>query len=109
MEVLPANAIVPDKSALAASLLVAGVTYFAAVMALGGVEEADLRQLPKGTLLISIGRKCYLLRDPENVAAARPVKGKRKSRKKREKADSKQKNSAKSDRKGEKNDTGNED
>lgn len=95
--------------ALAASLLVAGVTYFAAVMALGGVEEADLRQLPKGTLLISIGRKCYLLRDPENVAAARPAKRKKKSRKNKGKTDSKRKSSAKGDRKGEKNDTGNED
>ena len=62
-----------NVAALAAALPVAGVVYFVTVMALGGVEEADLRRLPKGHLLVAFGRKCYLLRDPEYTKAA-PVK-----------------------------------
>ena len=60
---LPINVV-----ALAAAILLAVVVYFAAVMALGGVEEKDLLHLPKGHMLVQLGKKCYLLRDPEYTA-----------------------------------------
>ena len=65
---LPVNA-----AALAVAIPVAGVIYFVTVMALGAVDEGDLRRLPKGYLLVAFGKKCYLLRDPEYTKAA-PVR-----------------------------------
>ena len=58
-----------NVAALIPSLLIAFFVYFATLMALGGVDEADLRRLPKGHLLAGIGRKCYLLRDPAHTKA----------------------------------------
>lgn len=49
--------------ALALSIALGAAVYFAAVMALGAVDEGDLRRLPKGHLLVAVGRKCYLLRE----------------------------------------------
>ncbi len=72
---LPVNA-----AALAAAILAAGVVYFVTVMALGGVEEEDLRRLPKGYLLVAFGRKLYLLRDPAYV---KPDRGQQKIRQER--------------------------
>lgn len=70
--------IVPvNVAALAAAILAAGIVYFASVMALGGVEEEDLKRLPKGYLLVSFGKKCYLLRDAEYT---KPVREARKDR-----------------------------
>ncbi len=66
---LPVNAV-----SVAAAVLLAFFVYFAALMALGGVEEADLRRLPKGHMLAAIGKKCYLLRDP---AYTKPASGKK--------------------------------
>ena len=60
---LPINVV-----ALAVAILLSVVVYFAAVMALGGVEEKDLLHLPKGHMLVQLGKKCYLLRDPEYTA-----------------------------------------
>ena len=54
-----------NVAALAVALPVSGIVYFAAAMALGAVDEADLMRLPKGYLLVAFGKKCYLLRDPE--------------------------------------------
>lgn len=67
-----------NVAALAAAIIVAGMVYFVAVMALGGVDETDLRNLPKGHLLVRFGKRCYLLRDPEYTKAA--SLGKRESR-----------------------------
>lgn len=74
--ILPVNA-----TALAAAVLAAIAVYFISVMALGGVEEEDLLHLPKGHLLVKLGRKCYLLRDPDYVPA-RTVKKERSPRQK---------------------------
>lgn len=83
--VLPVNAV-----ALAVSILLAGMVYFAALMALGGVEEEDLRRLPKGYLLVSFGKKCYLLRDPDYVKYIKKEKAaKKKGAKKKAKTGTK--------------------
>ena len=76
--VLPVNA-----AALAVSILLAGIVYFVALMALGGVEEEDLRRLPKGYLLVSFGKKCYLLRDPDYVKCIKEEKETKKKTKNR--------------------------
>lgn len=70
-----------NAAALAAAIPVAVIVYFAAVMALGGVDETDLGRFPKGQLLVAFGRKCYLLRDPEYTKA--PVQKEEVSRKKK--------------------------
>ena len=72
---LPVNVV-----ALAVAMVVAVLVYFVAVMALGGVEEEDLRRLPKGHLLVRFGKRCYLLRDPE-YTAKEISHGKKKKRK----------------------------
>jgi stage V sporulation protein B len=76
--VLPVNA-----AALAVSILLAGIVYFVTLMALGGVEEEDLRRLPKGYLFVSFGKKCYLLRDPDYVKYIKEEKETKKKTKNR--------------------------
>ncbi len=71
-----------NVAALIPAMLVAFIVYAAVLMALGGVNEADLRRLPKGHLLVAAGRKCYLLRDPEYTKAEKGQKGKGKAGKK---------------------------
>lgn len=51
-----------DKIATIAALLVAVVVYVLALLALGGVNEEDLKGFPKGTLLIKIFKKLHLLK-----------------------------------------------
>ncbi len=63
---------------LVPALILAGIIYFASVMALGGATEKDLMRLPKGRLLVQIGRRCYLLREEPT----------RKSKKKKRKLES---------------------
>jgi len=63
-----------NVAALALALAVAVVIYFVAVMALGGVEEEDLLRLPKGHLLVKLGRSCYLLRNPDYEKTGRKKK-----------------------------------
>ena len=70
-------------AALVPSILLAFIVYFVVLMALGGVEEADLRRLPKGYLLAKIGKKCYLLRDPEHTKTPPKSKGKSSGQKKK--------------------------
>ncbi len=97
---LPVNA-----AALAAAVLAALVVYFASVMALGGVEEEDLRRLPKGYLLAELGKKCYLLRDPEYKKEKKsPAKKARGGKRKGRKAGGR----GEREKKGKQHDTGNE-
>jgi len=43
------------------------VVYFVAVTALGGVEEKELLGFPKGYLLVSLAKRCYLLRESDDT------------------------------------------
>lgn len=71
--------------ALLLSILVGAAVYFAAVMALGAVEEEDLKRLPRGHLLIALGRKCYLLKSEGQVEAERVERAARQKRRQAEK------------------------
>ncbi len=59
---------------LVPALILAGMIYFISVMALGGATEKDLLRLPKGRLLVSMGKRFYLLREE-------PVRKKKKRKK----------------------------
>ena len=44
------------------SILIGAVVYFALMLLLKGMGEAELRRLPKGHLLVKLAKKAHLLR-----------------------------------------------
>lgn len=91
LEMLSVSEMITNAAALAVAIPFAAAVYFVSVMALGGVDEADLRRLPKGHLIVAFGKKCYLLRDPEYTKEKAPQKKTAKSRKQKARTKEKQK------------------
>lgn len=51
-----------DKIATVAALLMAVIVYVIALLALGGINEEELKAFPKGTLLVKVFKKLHLLK-----------------------------------------------
>ena len=46
---------------LAISIIVAATVYFVVILKIGGYTEEDIKQLPKGTLIVRIAKKVNLM------------------------------------------------